>query len=78
MWKSNEKKSLNYFRSIIKCRQNKPSEWVSLQQEKNNGFWLLWGIFKEYMKQNFIMAVLRKANIHSVDKLTMFIMFTEW
>ena len=30
------------------------------------GFWLLWGIFKEYIKQNIIMAVLRKANSHSV------------
>ena len=25
-----------------------------------------WGIFKEYLKQNIIMAVLRKANAHSV------------
>ena len=25
------------------------------------------GIFKEYIKQNFIMAVLKKANSHSVD-----------
>ena len=29
---------------------------------KNDGFWLLWGIFKEYIKQNIIMAVLRKAH----------------
>ena len=34
---------------------------------KNDGFWLLWGIFKEYIKQNIIMAVLRKAHSHSVD-----------
>ena len=33
---------------------------------KNNGFWELWGIFKEYVKQNIIMAVLRKAHCHSV------------
>ena len=33
---------------------------------KNYGFWVLWGIFKEYIKQNIIMAVLRKANSHSV------------
>ena len=33
---------------------------------KNDGFWLLWGIFKEYIKQNIIMAVLRKANSYSV------------
>ena len=31
---------------------------------ENHGFWLLWGIFKEYIKQN-ITAVLRKANAHS-------------
>ena len=34
--------------------------------EKNDGVWLLWGIFKEYLKQNIITAVLRKANTHSV------------
>ena len=27
---------------------------------KNDGFWLLRGIFKKYIKQNIIMAVLRK------------------
>ena len=32
---------------------------------KSDGFWLLWGIFKKYIKQNIIMAVLRKANSHS-------------
>ena len=30
----------------------------------NDGVW--WGIFKEYLKQNIIMAVLRKANAHSI------------
>ena len=30
------------------------------------GFWVLWEIFKEYIKENIIMAVLRKANPHSV------------
>ena len=34
---------------------------------KNDGFWLLWGKVMEYIKQNFIMAVLRKAVSHSVD-----------
>ena len=29
----------------------------------NDGVW--WGIFKGYLKQNIIMAVLRKANAHS-------------
>ena len=33
---------------------------------KNDVFWLLGGIFKEYIKQNIIMAVLRKAHSHSV------------
>ena len=32
---------------------------------KNDGFWLLWGIFKDYIKQSIITAVLRKANAHS-------------
>ena len=32
----------------------------------NYGFWVLWEIFKEYIKQNIIVAVLRKANSHSV------------
>ena len=32
---------------------------------KHDGFWLLWGIFKEYIKQNISTAVLRKANVHS-------------
>ena len=27
---------------------------------KNDGFWLLWVIFKEYIKQNIIMALLKK------------------
>ena len=31
-------------------------------QEKNDRFWLFWGIFSEYIKQNIIMAVLRKVN----------------
>ena len=33
---------------------------------KKYEFWELWWIFKEYIKQNIIMAVLRKANSHSV------------
>ena len=33
---------------------------------KNDGVRLLWGIFKEYLQQNIITAVLRKANAHSV------------
>ena len=33
--------------------------------EKNHGFWLLLGIFKECIKQNIIMTALRKAHSHS-------------
>ena len=33
---------------------------------KDDGFWLLWEIFNKYIKQNIIMAELRKANFHSV------------
>ena len=36
-------------------------------QEKDDGFWLLWGIFNQYTKQNVIMAKLRKANFYAVD-----------
>ena len=30
------------------------------KQVKSDGFWLLWGIFNEYIKQNIIMTVLKK------------------
>ena len=33
---------------------------------KNDAFWLLWEIFKDYIKENIIIAVLRKADSHSV------------
>ena len=33
---------------------------------KHYGFWVLWGTFKEYIKQNIIMAVPRKASSHTV------------
>ena len=44
-----------------KCEFWKPSTG------KRDGFWLRWGIFKEYTKQSIIMAVLEKENSHSVD-----------
>ena len=34
---------------------------------KNDGFWLLWVTFKEHIKQNTIMALLKKTNSHLVD-----------
>ena len=41
--------------------------WIlSLQREKMTGFDLPWGIFKENIKQNIIVVVLRKANAHLV------------
>ena len=31
---------------------------------KNDEFWLRWGIFKEYISQNIITAVLRKKKLN--------------
>ena len=58
----------HYHYGMVKCCQivifeEMDTEWST---GKNYGFWVLWGIFKEYIKQNIIMAVLRKANSHSV------------
>ena len=52
----------------MKCYQNVNFEEMDTEHStgKNHGFWLLWGIFKEYIKQNIIMAVLRKASSHSI------------
>ena len=36
-------------------------------KKNDDGFWLLWGIFKEYIKQTIIIAELRKGNFHSGD-----------
>ena len=53
---------------IGKMRRNMNFEGMGTEHltGKNDGIWLLWGIFKEYIKQNIITAVLRKANAHSV------------
>ena len=53
---------------MVKCRQYMNFEEMDTESStgKNDEFWLLWGIFKVYVKQNIIMAVLRKANAHSV------------
>ena len=58
----------HYHYGMVKCRQivnfeEMDTEWST---GKNYGFWVLWEIFKEFIKQNIIMAVLRKANSHSV------------
>ena len=54
--------------NMVKCRGNVNFEEMGNERltGKNDGFWLLWGIFKEYMKQSIIMAVLRKAHSYSV------------
>ena len=53
---------------VVTSCQNLNFEKVDtmLYTGKNDGFWLLWGTFKEYIKQNIIKAVLRKVNAHSV------------
>ena len=58
----------HYHYGMVKCRQivnfeEMDTEWSN---GKNYGFWVLWRIFKEYVKQNIIMAVLIKSNSHSV------------
>ena len=49
---------------VVKCHRNLNFEKMNTAPYtgKNDGFWLLWGICKEYIKQNIIKAVLRKAN----------------
>ena len=53
---------------MVKCCRDVDFEEMDIEcsTEKNYGFWVVWGIFKEYIQQNIIMAVLRKANSHSV------------
>ena len=53
---------------MVKCYWNVDFEEMNTECStgKNYGFWVLWGILKEYIKQNIIIAVLRKANSHSV------------
>ena len=65
MVKSHEKK-LFYYDDVVKCRRNLNFEKMDTASctGKNDGVW--WRIFKEYLKQNVITAVLRKANPHSV------------
>ena len=45
----------------MKCYQNLDFEEMGAECStgKNYGFSVLWGIFKEYIKPNIIMAVLR-------------------
>ena len=66
MLKSHEKKMPKLFSDVVKFRWNLNFEKMDTASYtcKNDGVW--WGIFKEYLKQNIITAVLRKANAHSV------------
>ena len=49
---------------MVKCCGNVDFEEMDTECStgKDHGFWVLWGIFREYIKQNIIMVVLRKAN----------------
>ena len=53
---------------VVKCHRNLNFEKMDFvpYTGKNDGFWLLWGMSKKYIKQSIITAVLRKANTHSV------------
>ena len=66
MLKSHEKKMSKLFSGVVKCRRNLNFEKMDTASytRKNDGVW--WEIFKEYLKQNIITVVLRKANAHSV------------
>ena len=70
MVKSHEKKCPNYFRmtddGVVKCCRNLNFEKMDAVSYtgQNDGVWR--EIFKKYLKQNIITAVLRKANTHSV------------
>ena len=61
------KLSLRY-NDMVKCRRNVNFEEMDTERStgKNNEFWLLRGIFKENIKENIIVEVLRKANYYSV------------
>ena len=68
MVNSHEKKYQNYFLRMVKCRWHFSFEEIDTEPSigKNDGYWLLWGIFKEYIYKKIIMAVLPKANYNSV------------
>ena len=53
---------------MVKCHRNVSLEEMDTEPwtEKSDGFWLLQEIFKEYIRQNIIMAMSRKSNAHSI------------
>ena len=70
MVKSHEKKMSKLFSygGVVKCHQNLSFEKmdIAFYTGTNDGVWLLWGVSKEYLKQNIIAAVLKKANAYWV------------
>ena len=59
---------LFFYDGVVKCLRNLNFEKMDTASYtgKNDGAWLLWRIYKKYLKQNIITVVLRKANAHSV------------
>ena len=55
---------LTTYCSMVKCRDEINTE---ISRGRNFGCSLLWGVFNEYIKQNVIIAVLRKTNFHLDD-----------
>ena len=49
---------------MVKCNQNVSFEEIFTEPSagKNDGFLLLWGLFKEDIKQNFIHVSIKKSN----------------
>ena len=60
--------------NMVKCRRNMDFEEMDTEPSTGKKWWVFWlpeGIFKEYIKQNIIMAMLRRANAHlQIDKKT--------
>ena len=91
MGKTHGKKYQNHFRvtSYLTSRRNKEKRLIidteasMIQSRKNDGFWLLLGIFSEYNKQNIIMATLRNtkrktdSNFNFVQAAKLLIRFNE-
>ena len=50
---------------MVKCRWNMNFEEIDTEPSigKNDGFWLPWGIFEDYIKQNIIMTLSKKKQI---------------
>ena len=63
---SHEKKCQSCIWSIVKCCWKVNFKKVDIEPLTgiNDGFSSLWGIFKEYIKQDIIMTELRKENSH--------------